>query len=207
MASIEGTDAYDSYSNKDLNTHRASGVTSSGDDTTKLAITSTNIQVYSNDMRIGFVQSLTPSESRTITKVQELGSEGVVQSVPGNTNGGQIAITRFAVYNGNLWNALGLTPTGKFTTRDNQIADSTSKRQDSGTYGNPFKTLKDQRVPLEIKVKTVMPDSSANSYYIETYVDCWLSSYTKTIAANTITISEQATIQYSDVRSTVATDE
>ena len=70
MASIEGTDAYDSYSNKDLNTHRASGVTSSGDDTTKLAITSTNIQVYSNDMRIGFVQSLTPSESRTITKVK-----------------------------------------------------------------------------------------------------------------------------------------
>jgi hypothetical protein len=157
-------------------------------------------------MRIGFVQSLTPSESRTITKVQELGSEGVVQSVPGNTNGGQIAITRFAVYNGNLWNSLGLTPTGKFTTRDNQIADSTSKRQDSGTYGNPFKTLKDQRVPLEIKVKTVMPDSSANSYYIGTYVDCWLASYTKTIAANTITISEQATIQYSDVRSTVATD-
>ena len=206
MALIEGTDAYDSYSNKDLNTHRASGVTSSGDDTTKLAITSTNIQVYSNDMRVGFVQSLTPSESRTITKVQELGSEGVVQSVPGNTNGGQIAITRFAVYNGNLWNALGLTPTGKFTTRDNQIADSTSKRQDSGTYGNPFKTLKDQRVPLEIKVKTVMPDSSANSYYIETYVDCWLSSYTKTIAANTITISEQATIQYSDVYSAYATD-
>ena len=206
MALIEGTDAYDSYSNKDLNTHRASGVTSSGDDTTKLAITSTNIQVYSNDMRVGFVQSLTPSESRTITKVQELGSEGVVQSVPGNTNGGQIAITRFAVYNGNLWNSLGLTPTGKFTTRDDQIADSTSKRQDSGTYGNPFKTLKDQRVPLEIKVKTVMPDSSANSYYIETYVDCWLDSYTKTIAANTITISEQATIQYSDVRSTVATD-
>jgi hypothetical protein len=51
-----------------------------------------------------------------------------------------------------------------------------------------------------------MPDSSANSYYIGTYVDCWLASYTKTIAANTITISEQATIQYSDVRSTVATD-
>jgi hypothetical protein len=150
-------------------------------------------------MKIGFVQSLTPSESRTITKVQELGTEGVVQAVPGNTNGGQLAISRFAVYNANLWNALGLTPTGTFTKRDDQIIDSASKRNDSGTYGNPFRTLKDQRVPLEFKVKTKLPDSSAQAYYIETYVDCWLSAYSKTIAANTITVSETATIQYSDV--------
>ena len=206
MAQIPNTNAYDSYSNKFLNTHRASGMPEAGDDTTRLAITTTNINVYSNNMRIGFVQSLTPSESRTITKVQELGTEGVVQAVPGNTNGGQISLTRFCVYNADLFNALGLTPTGTFTKRDNQIATSASKRNDSGTYGNPFRTLKDQRIPLEFKVKTIMPDMSANSYYIETYVDCWLSSYSKTIAANTITISEQATIQYSDVYSAYATD-
>ena len=101
MAQIGTTHAYDSTSNKTLNTHRASGMIETGDTGGNLAIASTNISVYSNDMRIGFVQSLTPSESRNITKVQELGTEGVVQAVPGNTNGGQLAITRFSVYNAN----------------------------------------------------------------------------------------------------------
>lgn len=192
--------AYTSDTNMSMNTQRASGMTEVGDAGAKLAVTSTNIEAYSNNMKIGFVQSLTPSESRTITKVQELGSEGVVQSVPGNTNGGQLAISRFAVYNASLWNALGLTATGEFAKVADQIANDSSKRNDSGTYGNPFKTLKDQRVPIEFKVKTKIPRiDNSEAYYVETYIDCWLSSYSKTIAANTITVTESATIQYSDV--------
>ena len=199
MAQIGTTHAYDSTSNKTLNTHRASGMIETGDTGGNLAITSTNISVYSNDMRIGFVQSLTPSESRNITEVQELGTEGVVQAVPGNTNGGQLAITRFSVYNANLFNALGLTPNGEFTPRDSQLAGSTNAMDATyRTYGNPFKTLKDQRVPIEFKVKTVIPGST-ETYYVETYIDCWLSSYSKSYAAGTITISETATIQYGDV--------
>ena len=199
MAQIGTTHSYDSTSNKTLNTHRASGMIETGDTGGNLAIASTNISVYSNDMRIGFVQSLTPSESRNITKVQELGTEGVVQAVPGNTNGGQLAITRFSVYNANLFNSLGLTPSGQFTARDSQLAGSTNAMDATyRTYGNPFKTLKDQRVPIEFKVKTAIP-GSVETYYIETYIDCWLSSYSKSYAAGTITVSETATIQYGDV--------
>ena len=207
MAKIPNTYAFDSKSNKFLNTHRASGVPQVDDEMTHLAVTTTNISVWSNDMKVGFVQSMSPSESRTITKVQELGTEGVVQAVPGNTNGGQISISRFAVYNSNLWNALGLTPTGKYTEVAKQRYGLTSDRaeatvKDYHTYGNPFRTLKDQRVPLEIKTKTVLP-GDGEQFYIEQYIDCWLSSYSKTIAANTITITEQATIQYADVFSQV----
>lgn len=196
------TNAYTSDVNSKLNTQRASGMSEVGDTGGKLAITSTNIEVHVNGMKVGFVQSLTPSESRTIVKVQELGTEGVVQSVPSNTNGGQLSISRLAVYNGSLYNALGATRDGKFNPKGNFAPDPTNKLDSKyGTYGNPFKTLKDQRVPLEFKVKTRMPNT-ADSFYIETYVDCWLSSYTKTIAANTITITEQATVQYSDVFAT-----
>ena len=74
------------------------------------------------------------------------------------------------------------------------------------TYGNPFKTLKDQRVPLEIRVQTIMPDQK-NTYYVESYIDCWLSNYSRTIQTSQITVSEQATIQYSDVMSGMATDD
>jgi len=203
MSLVTGTSsAYSSDTNKQLNTQRATGMPEIGDNSSSLPITSTNVEVYSNGMRIGFVQSFTPSETRTITKVQELGTEGVVQSVPGNTNGGQIAISKFAVYNGTLYNALGLTPTGQFSTAADQIYSSASTYNSStNTLGNPFKTLKEQRVPLELKVKTKMPDGDSIAYYVETYTDCWLQSYTKSIASSTITVTEQATIMYSDVYS------
>lgn len=202
MPKIQDTTyAYDSSSNASMNTHRASGMPEVGDNGGNLAVTTTNIDVFANNMRVGFVQSLTPSEQRNIVKIQELGSEGVVQSVPSNTNGGQIAISRFAVYNANLYNAVGGTKTGKFTQVNDQISSSANV-QDSTTrtFGNPFKTLKDQRVPLEFKVKTRIPSGGTQvQYYVETYIDCWLASYSKTIAANTITVTEQATVQYSDV--------
>lgn len=202
---INGTkSAYESSTNKSLNTQRATGMPEIGDNSASLPITSTNIEIYSNNMRIGFVQAFTPTEQRTITKVKELGTEGVVQSVPGNTNGGSITISRLAIFNANLYNALGLTPTGQFSTNDQQVYNAASTYNSStNTLGNPFKTLKEQRVPLELQAKTKQPDDQNTMYYVETYVDCWLSQYSKAIATQTITVTETATIQYSDVYSTV----
>lgn len=176
-----------------LNTQRNSGMPETIDVGGNLAVTSTNIEVFANSMKVGFVQSLTPSESRNIIKVQELGTEGVVQSVPSNTNGGQLSITRFAVYNANLLNAIGATRDGNFTQKFDSVTQLTNE---ATTYSNPFKTLKDQRVPLEFKVETKSPSGDS---FVERYIDCWLSSYSKTIAATTITVTESATIQYSDV--------
>lgn len=203
MAKINGTNgAYDSITNNNLNTQRAAGMPDqvAADGKHALAIATTNVSIWSNNMKIGFVQSASPSENRSITKVQALGVEGVVQSVPGNTNGGQISLSRLAVYNSNLFNALGLSRTGGFAGTAAFSANNSST-QDAiyKTYSNPFKTLKDQRVPIEIKIVTNMPNSVTNQTIEEIYLDCWLSSYSKSIASSTITITEQATIQYSDV--------
>ena len=206
MALVTGTkSAYTADTNRMLNTQRATGMPEVADNAATLPITSTNIEIYSNGMKIGFVQSFTPSEQRQITKVQELGTEGVVQSVPGNTNGGQIQLTRFAIFNGSMYNALGLTPSGLFTEVGEQIYNNASVYQSStNTLGNPFKTLKEQRCPLELQAKTKQPDEANETWYCEIYVDCWLSNYGKTIATNAITITETATIQYCDVYSVVA---
>ena len=212
MPKINDTTAFDSNTNNNLNTQRASGMPEYVDTNGvsiggNLVVTTTNIEVWANGQKVGFVQTFNPSENRTIVKIKELGTEGVVQSVPSNTLGGQIAVTRFALYNSNLYNALGLTPTGQFVTRDSvnpaQIPGNATDITANGnyrTYGNPFKTLKDQRVPLEFMVKTKMPNDTR--YIIETYLDCWLATYSKMITAATITITENATIQYSDVIST-----
>lgn len=197
--------AYTSESNSNLNTYRASGMVDMENNPGGIAITTTNIEVWSNGMKVGFIQSASPSESRNIVKVQELGTEGVVQAVPGNTNGGQLSISRFALYNSNIFAALGLTPSGQFgnpTQQYNNYNGSADGPYNVGNGKNPFKTLKDQRVPIEIKMKTRKPmdyNSGVDGMYEEAYVDCWLASYSKTVASSTITVTEQATIQYSDV--------
>ena len=87
---------------------------------------------------------------------------------------------RVALYNSDIWNALGLTATGQFVTQQNvvessnaarntYIAGSAFKRMDSGTYGNPFRTLKDQRVPLELWVETLLPYDSTPTDGIQNY--------------------------------------
>ncbi len=209
MANINGTNAYDSTSNSFLNTQRASGMYEIGENMGALAVTTTNIDVWANGQRVGFIQSASPSESRTINKIMELGTEGIVQSVPSNTNGGSLSVQRIAIYNSSLFNALGMTKTGTFLNMANEssVQSATTLSNDSyKVFSNVFKTLKDQRVPLEIEIKTKMPSkggSSAGRMLIDKYVDCWIQQYSKNIASGTITITESATITYSEVYTTV----
>ena len=172
---ISNTHTFNSKANGWLNTHRAIGLDleDHGNYANQMAITTTNVAIYSNDMRVGFVQSFQPSEQREITPIQELGTEGVVQMVPGNTRGGTIQMQRVALYNSDIWNALGLTQTGKFVSRFSQNKGITTTVSDVYyTYGNPFRTLKDQRVPLELRAETALPapdGSHQNNALVERY--------------------------------------
>ena len=185
-------------------------------DSNSKLMTSTNIFIYANEQIVGMIQSFSVSESRTINKLQAIGWEGVVQSVPSNTNGGQLQVSRIALYESNLWNALGLTtdgiPMNKLGSLGLREKSATREKWDTPKHTNietgklvssrmVFKTLKDQRTPLEIQVKTrrTGQGDSASDYYVETYIDCWLSNYSKSFNVGTITVAEQATIQYSDV--------
>lgn len=168
--------------------------------------TSTNIFIHANGAVVGMLQSFRVSENRGVTKLNAIGFEGVVQAVPQNTNGGQLDVTRMALYSSNLWRALGLTSDGSphngiaskvHTTgfSDTTVASNTPYDQ---LTAKSFRTLRDQRVPLEIVVKTPM-DGNHTSFMEERYVDCWLASYSKSFAVGEITVSENATIQYGDV--------
>lgn len=223
MAYDEKTHVNNYGQNTSTNTHRATrndirtaektGFTPTAPDTNSLLQTSTNIFVYAQNSIVGMIQSFTVSENRTINKLQAIGWEGVVQAVPSNTNGGQLSITRIALYESTIWNALGLTPSGKtYNPLGKKVHTSTSPAATTwdkdtatpeieGTTVSSrliFKTLRDQRVPLEIQTKTKKAGST-DEYYTETYIDCWLASYSKSYSVGTITVAEQATIQYADV--------
>lgn len=179
--------------NPTLNTQRASQLLSAEENTgvysktnfqdepvRGLAVASTNISIICNDRVIGMIQSFNISEQRTVTKLQSIGVEGVIQAVPGNTNGGSIQAQRVALYGERIYDALGV----------NQWSQSSNSKL--------FSTLKDQRVPFEIVVETKLPEGLGGAYR-ETYKDCWISSYKKSYTVQNITVSEDVTIMYADV--------
>lgn len=211
--------------NTSTNTHRAGGMPgmenhnlfnpalNNNVQSDGLAQTSTNIFIYSNGSIVGMIQSFTINENRNVTKLQAIGYEGVVQAVPGNTNGGTLSVSRIALYQSNLWGALGLTTSGKtYNPTGSKVHTGSDEafghNKDTLDYNKDdtykvasnmvFKTLRDQRVPLEIQVKT-KASGSGNEFVIDRYVDCWLQSYSKAYTVGNITVSEQATISYADV--------
>lgn len=140
--------------------------------------TYTNVSVFLRGTKVGVIQSITRSESRPMTPVQELGTENVVQILPGNTTGGTVAVERFALYRDRFHQLLGSV--------DGQLDNR----------GDLFNNLYQQRIPFEIQVSTRTPSGQATT---ETFVDCWLSDYRKSIAVGQIQLTESATITYAFV--------
>lgn len=179
-----------------------------------LAATSTNIFVMANGCTVGMIQSFTVNENRNIQKLQAIGWEGVVQAVPANTDGGTLNVSRIALYESSIWNALGLTTSGvPFNELGTKVYDnpngSDATGWDAPNHVNApdgyktntrliFKTLKDQKVPLEIQTKT-RREGSSEDYYMETYIDCWIQSYSKSYTTQNIVVSENCVISYADV--------
>ena len=189
---------------------------------------STNIFIYSNDSIVGMIQSFTVNEQRQINKLQAIGWEGVVQAVPSNTRGGSLNVNRIALYDSTLFSALGLTTTGsgrnelgsKIHTLQQIPSENGSDETEPAVVANQwdhnsyakgddeaprvsdglvFRTLRDQRAPLEIQVRTPLKGDDVTNYYTCLYIDCWLSSYSRPWSTQQITVAEQATIQYGDV--------
>lgn len=149
---------------------------------------STNIFIYSNGAIVGMLQSFSVSEQRQINKLQAIGWEGVVQAVPSNTRGGSLNVTRIALYDSTLYSALGLTTYAKpqntlgskihnknqHTQKDEWDVYNFEEELEGKTVqtGLVFRTLRDQRAPLEIQVKTRMKgDISSDAFYTVTYIN------------------------------------
>lgn len=153
-------------------------------DANGLAVTSTNIRIKAaNGITIGMIQSFSVSENKDVTKVQSIGIEGVTQAVPQNYKGGTIQATRVALYGSRFYDAFKMEEYMGEQYREYNV----------------FKTLKDQRLPFEIRVDQSMTNGGENGkQYTETYIDCWISSYKKNYTTSNVTVSESVSIAYAD---------
>lgn len=148
-----------------------------------MLVTSTNIRLKANDVTIGMIQSFSVSQSRDVTKLQQIGAEGVAQAVPQNYKGGTLQCSRVALYGSRFYDAFKMEEYSGEDTKD--IC---------------FKTLKDQRLPFDV----VYEQSATNQglegkMYRETYISCWLSSYKANYTVSNITVSENVSIAFADV--------
>lgn len=141
-------------------------------------LTYTNVSVFLRGVRIGVIQSLERSENRDLSPIQELGTENVTQIVPGNTKGGTLTVSRFALY----------------ANRFHQLLGAVDGVNDNRT--DPFDNLYQQRIPFEIQITQRTPNGQPIT---KTFVDCWLSDYRESYSVSNITISESCTIGYARV--------
>lgn len=155
------------------------------DDPLKI-VTSTNIDIEINGRKIGLIQSFSRNEGRDVTPVSEIGTEGLVQLVPNNYQGGTLSVDHFRIYGRLMFETLGLYDLG---APQSFIANF-----------NPIAHLAQQRLPFSVKVTVrgaAKEDPSIiNRRIVEVYHGCWLTSYSYDVSSGNITVSEKAEIKY-----------
>lgn len=140
---------------------------------------STQIIIEAQDLTgnfraVGAIQNLTPRETRTITRLGEVGTDAVIEAVPTTFTTVTLDVTRMVF--------------------DYQRLPAAFQRG--------FRHIHAQRVPFDIQITDYNPyQEVANATggipnaIITRYVNCWLASYSSTYTVDNYMISETATIE------------
>lgn len=131
-----------------------------------------NHQIVSRGNVVGMVQSFSPNETRTVNPVMALGFEGVVVSAVGNYSGGTFTTPLIQIYDLMPLEAFGIVDKGGGVGGLRQLPK--------------LKSLYQQREPLDIR--SVLFTPALGEEIIETYRNCWITSYSKTVNVTGSTI-------------------
>lgn len=157
-------------------------------------VTSTNIQIKINGQPIGLIQSLRRDESRDVQRVMEIGTEGLVQLVPQNYQGGTLSVDALAVY-------------GRLFFRAIRMKDWGAPQSFIANY-NPVGMLVQNRIPFTVEVLTRGRNHNKGPGSLgqirEIFHGCFLTQYGKTVQISDVTVTETVQIAYARV---VVTDE
>lgn len=166
---------------------------------TKNKIYSTPADGVSQATQIGVVATFDPSETRAIEAVRGVGyGDHVAELVPGVTEPMTLAVTRTAQYLSMLFQVFGY----------------------KGGIDGIVRSLRHHKWPFDIVQEVVISrlisekfgdNISAQSNYVETFGDhgmdavvtyfegCWLSDYSTSYAADTALVTENTTVNVTDI--------
>lgn len=130
--------------------------------------------VNGNFRAVGAIQNLTPRETRTISRLGEIGTDAVIQAVPTTFTTVTLDVTRMVF--------------------DYQRLPAAFQRS--------FRHVHAQRIPFDIQITDYNPyqevataSGGIPNAVITRYVNCWLASYSPTYTVDNYMISETATIE------------
>lgn len=127
---------------------------------------STQIIVYVNDQPVGAIQSFQETQQRTNKKLQEVGTDGIIEIVPQSAANITLTVNRI------VFDGLSLPE----------------------AFSRGFKNIHAQRMPFDIKVVDKFAGGSDDQKTITTYHNCWFSQLGKSYTVQDYTIQENANI-------------
>jgi len=123
---------------------------------------------------IGAIQSLAPTESRTLTRIGEVGTDAVIEITPTSFTTITLEVTRMVF--------------------DYQRLPAAFQRG--------FRHIHSQRIPFDVQVTDYNPyqeiagaAGGIPNAVVTRYVNCWLERYATTYTQDNYTITETATLQ------------
>lgn len=128
-------------------------------------------------LAIGFIQSLTISDSRPATKIRHISSADagrVLEHAPGFSDIKISGVKGFALYNRN---------------QDGSLV----QRIGGGSTRRAMKMLEEQKIPFKLVERQVDPETHKTIDATELF-DCWLTNHSSPRDIGTVTISETAEI-------------
>jgi len=140
------------------------------DSKTKTAL-STQIIVLVNGEPVGAIQSLQETQSRSVKRIPELGTDGFIEAVPESPAVVDLSIARI-VYDG-----LSITE----------------------AFSRGFTNIKSQRIPFDIVVIDQYTGTDDDAV-ITTYEGCWFNRISKTYRADNYIIQQDVSVTVTDIR-------
>ncbi len=139
-------------------------------------VISTSIDIFDHDgNNIGYIQSITPSQTRNVTPVRHINSIDagrIVEAAPGPANY-TMNVNGFALY-------------------DAQNDGSLIQRIGGSVTAQAMKSLEEQSIPFNIVITETHPATGNETKSV--YHDCWLTNYSHPVNIGSALIAETATI-------------
>jgi hypothetical protein len=137
---------------------------------------STQISILVNNQPVGAVQTLTIQHSRSLYRVPEIGTDGILEITPQKATEFQATVKRI------VFDKLRLPE----------------------AFSRGFLSLKSQLLPFDILILDRNAGGPDETGVVKTQlVNCWFSQYSTSYQANDFIVSEDATIFFEDIINTL----
>jgi len=128
---------------------------------------STQIVIYVNNQPVGAIQDFQERQQRSVKKISEVGTDGVIESVPQSATTYSLTVRRI------VFDGLSLPE----------------------SMARGFRNIHAQRIPFDIVIiDRFTGTEEEGGSIVTTYHNCWFESLGKSYSVNDYTITEDATI-------------